>query len=164
MSFSSQTAYRPMRDNRLKVLRHINLHLSTKRPRKIGIPGHAGTGFWKFCIYKNSVFKFKTKNFSKNRQKIINKNFAGLRPAPPPYGAAPHPPTKANAKCLAAVVLDSPAGPCTSEGTGTAYYRLRGKLQQSSPQVAQAERNTENIVTSFVFGFRTFFFRAAHFF
>ena len=33
---------------------------------------------------------------------------AGLRPAPPPYGATPLPPTQVGAKCLAAVVLSHP--------------------------------------------------------
>jgi len=57
--------------------------------------------FKEFCLSR-------PRNLSRNRQKIIKKNFAGLHPAPPPYGAAPLPPTKVGAKCLAAVVLDNP--------------------------------------------------------
>jgi len=63
-------------------------------------------------IFKNCVFpripSFKTKICPKNRQKIIKKKFAGLRPAHSPYGAAPLPSTKVGAKCLTAVVLDNP--------------------------------------------------------
>jgi len=60
----------------------------------------------KSCVSKNSVFQDQD-IFPKNRQKIIKKKSAGLRPAPPPYGAAPVPPTKVGAKGLAAVVLDN---------------------------------------------------------
>ena len=58
--------------------------------------------FLKVCISKNSFFQDQD-IFPKNRQKIIKKKFA----APPPYGAAPLPPTNVGAKCLAAVVLDN---------------------------------------------------------
>jgi len=57
--------------------------------------------FKEFCLSRPSYF-------SKNRQKIIKRNFAGLHPAPRPYGAAPLPPTKVDAKRVAAVVLDNP--------------------------------------------------------
>jgi len=57
--------------------------------------------FKEFCLSR-------PKFFSKNRPKIIKKKFAGLHPAPSLYGAAPLPPTKVSAKCLAAVVLDNP--------------------------------------------------------
>ena len=93
--------------------RYNDTSISTSRrdgPERSGFPVTLGPDFLKFRIYKNSVFKFKTKKFSINRQKIMNKNFAGLRPALPPYGAAPHPPTKVNAKYLAAVVLDNLGG------------------------------------------------------
>ena len=91
-------------DNCLEVLPHINPYLSTRRPRTIGSPGHLTPTFLKFCISKNSVLQDQD-IFSKNRQKIIKKKFAGLHPTPPHYGAAPLPPTKVSAKCLAAVVL-----------------------------------------------------------
>jgi len=63
------------------------------------------TLYQKYPISKNSVCKdqkFGSKNWQKNRQK----NIAGLRPALPPYGAAPLPPTQVGGKCLVAVVLD----------------------------------------------------------
>ena len=44
------------------------------------------------------------------------------------------------------------------KGTGTPYYRLRGKLSQFCAKVCQAERNRcdrKNILWLFVFGFRT---------
>jgi len=41
-------------------------------------------------------------------QKTLKKKITGLRPARPPYGAAPLPPTKVGAKCLATVVLAHP--------------------------------------------------------
>jgi len=91
-------------DNTLEVLRHIILYLLTKLPQSTGHPGHAGAGFLeipyfqKFCPSRPRIF-------SKDRQKIIKFFFAGLRPAPNPYGAVPRPPTKVGAKCLAAVVL-----------------------------------------------------------
>jgi len=63
-------------------------------------------------IVWNSVFprilSFKTNIFFPKIDKIIKKKIVGLHPAPPPYGAAPHPPTKVGAKCLSAVVLDNP--------------------------------------------------------
>jgi len=55
--------------------------------------------FWKSCISKNSVLQDQD-IFSKIHKKSSKKNFA-----PPPYGAAPLPPTKVGAKCLAAAVL-----------------------------------------------------------
>jgi len=61
----------------------------------------------KLYISENSVFQDQD-IFSKNRPKIIKKYFAGLCPAPPPYGAAPLLPIKVVAKCLAAVVLAHP--------------------------------------------------------
>jgi len=103
-SFSSQTAYRPM----TIFWRYYDTSIFTSRrdgPEKLGSLVTLGPDFLKFCIEKNSVFQHQ-EIFSKNRQKFIN--FAGLRPAPPPYGAAPLPPTKVGAKCLAAVVLDNP--------------------------------------------------------
>jgi len=52
------------------------------------------------------MLSFKTKAFfPKIDQKSSTKKIKVLRPAPPPYGAAPLPPTKVGAKCLAAVVL-----------------------------------------------------------
>ena len=90
-------------DNMLEVLRHINLYLSTRRPQNIGFPGHAGTGYFEipyfqeFCLSRPRFFFQKS---TKNHQKKTT----GLRPAPPPYGVAPLPPTKAGAKCLPAVV------------------------------------------------------------
>jgi len=42
----------------------------------------------KFCISKNSVFQDK-EIFSKKSTKNHQKKFAGLRPAPPSYGAVP---------------------------------------------------------------------------
>ena len=54
--------------------------------------------FQEFCFTRPRIF-------FKNRPKIIFKKIEGLRPAPPPYGAAPLPPTKVGAKCLSVVVL-----------------------------------------------------------
>jgi len=88
----------------LEVLGHINLYLSTRRPQNIGFLGHAGTGcfeipyFQKFCLSRR-------RKFSKNRLKIIKKKFMRGSAPHPAYGAAPLPPTKVDAKCLAAVVL-----------------------------------------------------------
>jgi len=69
--------------------------------------------------------------FSKNRPKIIKKHFAGLCPAPPPYGAAPLLPTKVVAKCLAAVVLAHPDR-ALSRGrenwTKRRCYQLAGRI------------------------------------
>jgi len=66
-------------------------------------PGHITPSFSKLlCISKNSVFQDQD-IFSKNRQKIIQFFSWGH----PPYGAAPLPPTKVGAKCLAALVLDN---------------------------------------------------------
>ena len=53
------------------------------------------------------ILSFKTKTFCQKSTKNHQKFFARLRPAPPPYGAEPLPPTKVGAKCLAAVVLDN---------------------------------------------------------
>jgi len=92
-------------DSILEVLRHIILYLS-RRPQNTCRTGDTGVGFLKLRISQNSVFK--TKKFSKNRPKIIEKNSVWLRPAPTPYGSAPLPPTKVGAKCLTAVVLDNP--------------------------------------------------------
>jgi len=94
-------------DNLLEVLRRIDLYLSTRRPRTIWYPGHAGTRFFEISYFQEFCLS-RPRNFSKNRGKIIKKNLAGLRPAPLPYGAAPLPPNKVGAKCLAAVVLDNP--------------------------------------------------------
>jgi len=44
---------------------------------------------------------------SKRWQKSSKKKILGLRPEPPPYGAAPLPPTQVSAEWLAAVVLDN---------------------------------------------------------
>ena len=76
-------------------------------PEKSCFPVPLGPDFLKLRIHKNLVFS-RTRNFSKNRQIIIKKKFAGRRPAPSPYGAPPLPPNKVDAKCLAAVVLDNP--------------------------------------------------------
>jgi len=48
-----------------------------------------------------------TKNLFQKIDQNRQKKIAGLRPAPPPYGAAPHFPTQVDAKYLAAVVLDN---------------------------------------------------------
>jgi len=61
-------------------------------------PVTLGPDFW----------SLKTKIFFPKIEKIIKFFFAGLRPAPLPYGVVPFPPTKVGAKCLAAVVLDNP--------------------------------------------------------
>jgi len=68
----------------------------------------------KFPISKNSVFKDQEFVF-KIWQKSSKQKIAGLHSAPPPYGAAPLPPTwvahlpptQVGTKCLAAVVLDN---------------------------------------------------------
>ena len=39
---------------------------------------------------------------------MSTRKITGLRPAPPPYGAAPLPHTEVGAKCLAAVVFAHP--------------------------------------------------------
>jgi len=57
-------------------------------------------------ICKNSVFKDQEFVF-KIWQKSSKQKIAGLHPAPPPYGAAPLPPTHVGTKFLAAVVLDN---------------------------------------------------------
>ena len=54
--------------------------------------------FQEFCLSRPRHFVHKS---------IINHQKAGLRSAPPPYGAALLTPTKAGAKYLAAVVLDN---------------------------------------------------------
>ena len=84
----------------------IILYLSTRRPQIPGHPCHVIHCFLKFRISKNPVLQDQ-EFFSKNRQKIINFFFEGLRPAPPPYGAAHLANTKVGSKCLAAVVLDN---------------------------------------------------------
>jgi len=88
----------------LEVLPHINRYLSTKQPRTIETPGHVNSQFFAI-LYFQELCLARQRYFSKNRQKIIKKKFAGLHPAFPPYGAAPPPPTKAGAKYLAAVVI-----------------------------------------------------------
>ena len=91
-------------DNMLKVLQHINLYLLTRRPQNIGFPGHTGTGFFGIPYFQKFCLSRPRKEFqklTKNHQKY----FAVLRPALPPYGAAPLPSTKVGAKCLAAVML-----------------------------------------------------------
>ena len=60
----------------------------------------------KFPISKNSVFKDQEFVF-KIWQKSSKQKIAGLHSAPPPYGAAPLPPTHVGTKFLAAVVLDN---------------------------------------------------------
>ena len=81
-------------DNCLEVLPHINLYLSKRRPRVIGSPGHVILRlFLKTKIYVPKIYKKSSKKKS--------------RGAPPPYGTAPHPPTKVGSKCLVAVVLIS---------------------------------------------------------
>ena len=99
-------------DNTLEVLRHIILYLSTRRPQSTGHSGHAPAGFFEIPYFQEFCLS-RPRNISKNRQKIIQKKFAGLCPAPPPYGAAPLPPTNVGAKCLAnnqkaAVMLNNP--------------------------------------------------------
>ena len=56
--------------------------------------------FQEFCLSRPRNFPQK---LTKNHQNF----FAGLPSAPPPYEAAPLPPNKVGAKCLAAVVLDN---------------------------------------------------------
>jgi len=103
-SFSSQTAYRPM----TTVWRYHDTSICTSRrdgPEQWFSRSHWDRIFW------NSVFprilSLKTKIFFPKIEKIIKFFFAGLRPAPLPYGVVPFPPTKVGAKCLAAVVLNN---------------------------------------------------------
>jgi len=75
-----------------------------RRPQNTSNTNHAVARILKIAYFP----AFKTRICPKNRQKIIKKKFAGLRPAHSPYGAAPLPSTKVGAKCLTAVVLDNP--------------------------------------------------------
>jgi len=103
-SFSSQTAYRPM----TILWRYYNTSFFTfEETASSKRSSHSRTDlffeilyFQEFCL---STPRFFFQKSTKNHQK----KFAGLRPAPPPYGAACVPPTKAGAKCLAAMVLDN---------------------------------------------------------
>jgi len=90
-------------DNILEVLRHIILYLSKRRPQSTGNPGHAGPGFFEHPYFQEFCLS-RPKNFQ-NSTIIITKNSRGSAPHPPPYGAAPLPPTEAGAKCLATVML-----------------------------------------------------------
>jgi len=94
-------------DNCLEVLLHINLYLSTRRPRTIGSHGHVNSQFFEIMYFQEFCHSRPEHFFQKNRPKIIKKNFAGPRPVPLPYGAGPLPLTKVGAKCLAAVMLDN---------------------------------------------------------
>ena len=104
-SFSSQTANRPM----TILWRYYDTSIFTSRrdgPKRLGSRSRWDRifeipYFKEFCLSR-------PRYFSKNRQKIIKRNFAGLHPAPRPYGAAPLPPTKVDAKRVAEVVLDNP--------------------------------------------------------
>ena len=93
-------------DNCLEVLPHMILYLSTRRPRTIGSPGHVNSQFFKIMYFSESCLS-RPGHFSQKSTKNHQKKFAGLRPASPPYGAAPLQPTKVGAKCLATVVLDN---------------------------------------------------------
>ena len=91
-------------DDCLEVLPHINFELSTRKPRTIRSPGHANSQFFEI-LYFQEFCLCKTKTFFPKIHEKSSKKFAGLRPALPPYGAAPLPPTKVGAKFLAALVL-----------------------------------------------------------
>jgi len=80
-------------DNCLKVLLHINLYFSTRRPRTIGSTGHVNFQsfeimcFQEFCLSRPGHF---SKKSTKNHQKKICRAtpgtplLAGLRPSHPP--------------------------------------------------------------------------------
>jgi len=91
-------------DDCLEVLPRVILYLSTRQPQTIGPPGHVSSQFLEFLYFQEFCLR-RPNFFFKNPQKIIKKKFAGLLPAPPPYGAAPLPSMKVGAKCLAAAVL-----------------------------------------------------------
>ena len=86
-------AYRPMTIS----WRYYDISFFTSRRdglKILGLPVTYGPVCLKIRISKNSIFQ-EQDIFSKNRQKIITKNFVGLCPASPPYGAAPLPPPRA---------------------------------------------------------------------
>ena len=94
-------------DNKLEVLRHINLYLSTRRPQLIGHPGHAGSRFFEIPYFQEFCLS-RPRNFSKNRQKIIKKNSRGCAPHPLLPGLHPSHPPGLGAICLFAPSLDGP--------------------------------------------------------
>ena len=75
------------------------------RDRTLTLPVTYGPVFW------NSIFPriclSRQRNFPQKSTKNYQFFFEGLPSAPPPYEAAPLPPNKVGAKCLAAVVLDN---------------------------------------------------------
>ena len=109
-------------DDCLEVFPHINPYLSTRRPRSWVSKSRTSQFFeipylQEFCpehielpaklvdyfvrSNKSNTNLSRLRIFSKNGQEFIQTNLRG----PPPYWAAPFPPTKVGAKCLDAVVL-----------------------------------------------------------
>ena len=75
-------------DNCLEVLPHINLYLSTRRPRTIGSPGHATLSFLIFP----RILSFKTQTFFAKIDEKSSFFFGGAAPRTPSFrsGAPPN--------------------------------------------------------------------------
>ena len=103
------------------------------RDRTLTLPVTYGPVFWNSAFQR--ILSFKIKNFFPKIDQKSSKKLAGLRHAPPPYGAAPLPPTKVGAKCLAAVVQDNQdrALRLKSAVKRSQKVRLETRLEQSFP-------------------------------
>jgi len=119
------------------VWRYYDTSIFTSRrdgPEQSGFPVTLKPDFLRFRISQNSVFQ-NQQFFSKNRQQIIKKS--------PEFflGAAPLPPTKVGAKCLAAVVLDNPdraLRPTYKYITSKQHSCVQGPLQEPRCRLIQS--------------------------